>query len=109
MPRVPLDGGGLVRVRRELRVRGGPEEEGERVDERGEMGARDFQLNQSHAAPLQVCSNHNETFATDCDLYRKRCLCEESAAGDEDEMGAGSACGEDNMYSHVHVEYYGDC
>ena len=56
-----------------------------------------------------MCSNHNETFATDCDLYRKRCLCEESAT-DEDEMGAAaSACGEDNMYSHVHVEYYGDC
>ena len=54
-----------------------------------------------------MCSNHNETFATDCDLYRKRCLCEESAT-DEDEIGA-SACGEDNMYSHVHVEYYGEC
>ena len=28
-----VDGGGLVRVCRELRVRGGPEEEGERVNE----------------------------------------------------------------------------
>ena len=56
----------------------------------------------------QVCSNHNETFATDCDLYRKRCLCEESTA-DDGENGAASACGEARMYQHVHVEYYGQC
>ena len=77
-----------------------------------EGGAREFKIFKCHRVhsflSLQVCSNHNETFATDCDLYRKRCLCEESDAGD-DEMGATSACGEGNMYNHVHVEYYGDC
>ena len=55
---------------------------------------------------LQVCSNHNETFASGCDLHRKRCLCEESRDGVE---GIGSACGEANMYKHIHIEYYGTC
>ena len=55
---------------------------------------------------LQVCSNHNETFASDCDLHRKRCLCEESG-DDVMDAGVGSACGEANMYKHIHIEYYG--
>jgi hypothetical protein len=47
----------------------------------------------------QVCSNHNETFNTDCDLYRSRCLCED---GDD-------RCTEPGKAKHVHIEYYGEC
>ena len=45
----------------------------------------------------QVCSNHNETFNTDCELYRTRCLCEED----------DPACDNPDKFKHVHVEYYG--
>ncbi|KAG0730077.1 Secreted protein acidic and rich in cysteine [Chionoecetes opilio] len=46
----------------------------------------------------RVCSNNNETWMSDCELYRQRCLCQE-----EDE----SCLSPDNK--HVHIEYYGAC
>ena len=47
---------------------------------------------------LQVCSNHNETFPTDCHLHQMRCLCQE---GDP-------RCKDQDKYQHSHVEYYGE-
>lgn len=46
----------------------------------------------------KVCSNHNETWSSDCAVYQQRCLCNK---GDE------RCKGED--YKHVHIEYYGEC
>jgi len=46
----------------------------------------------------KICSNHNETWDSDCELYRMRCLCDE-----EDEQ-----C-EKKKYKHAHVDYYGAC
>ncbi|XP_018022874.1 SPARC [Hyalella azteca] len=46
----------------------------------------------------RVCSNHNETWMTDCDLHRQRCLCEDGLAG----------C-QDDKYKHLHIDYYGQC
>ncbi|XP_045123782.1 SPARC-like [Portunus trituberculatus] len=49
-------------------------------------------------ARRRVCSNYNETWMSDCELYRQRCLCEE-----EDQ----SCLNPENK--HVHIEYYGEC
>ncbi|KAK8384852.1 hypothetical protein O3P69_014426 [Scylla paramamosain] len=49
-------------------------------------------------ARRRVCSNYNETWMSDCELYRQRCLCEE-----EDP----SCLDPENR--HVHIEYYGEC
>ncbi|XP_071528735.1 SPARC [Panulirus ornatus] len=46
----------------------------------------------------RVCSNHNETWMSDCELYRQRCLCQE---GDESCLSPD--------YSHAHIDYYGQC
>eukprot|EP00092_Neocalanus_flemingeri_P019752 GFUD01021392.1.p1 GENE.GFUD01021392.1~~GFUD01021392.1.p1 ORF type:complete len:275 (+),score=94.02 GFUD01021392.1:188-1012(+) len=45
-----------------------------------------------------VCSNHNQTFQSDCSLYQARCWCEE---------GEGR-CGQERI-RHAHIEYYGEC
>ncbi|KAJ8670757.1 hypothetical protein QAD02_002016 [Eretmocerus hayati] len=46
----------------------------------------------------RVCTNYNETFGSDCEVYQARCFC------DTDD----SRCrGPD--YQHVHIEYYGEC
>ncbi|CAG5075910.1 Similar to ost-1: SPARC (Caenorhabditis elegans) [Cotesia congregata] len=46
----------------------------------------------------KVCTNYNETFGSDCEVYQARCFCD---SGD-------SRCrGPD--YQHVHIEYYGEC
>ncbi|KAJ8881741.1 hypothetical protein PR048_018227 [Dryococelus australis] len=47
---------------------------------------------------LQVCSNHNETWGSDCEVYQMRCWCEKGL----------SQCRGD-QYEHVHIEYYGIC
>lgn len=47
---------------------------------------------------LQICSNHNETWNSDCELYRMRCLCK-----------SGSSECVDAKYDHAHVEYFGTC
>ncbi|XP_013773869.1 SPARC-like isoform X2 [Limulus polyphemus] len=46
----------------------------------------------------KVCSNHNETWNSYCELYRMRCWCDDGL--DE--------CAKDK-YKHVHVDYYGSC
>jgi len=46
----------------------------------------------------RVCSNHNETWMSDCALHRQRCLCVDDMPG----------CHED-MYAHVQIEYFGQC
>lgn len=47
---------------------------------------------------MQICSNQNETWNSDCELYRMRCLCKAGAEG----------C-VDSKYDHAHVEYFGTC
>ncbi|XP_055952469.1 SPARC-like [Argiope bruennichi] len=46
----------------------------------------------------RVCSNHNETWSSDCEVYRMRCFCSE----DSEECKT-------KKYKHVHVDYYGEC
>ncbi|EEZ98441.1 SPARC [Tribolium castaneum] len=46
----------------------------------------------------KVCSNHNETWTSDCAVYQQRCLCDR---GDPECKG--------EQYKHVHIEYYGEC
>nr|CAD7456408.1 unnamed protein product [Timema tahoe]CAD7595394.1 unnamed protein product [Timema genevievae] len=46
----------------------------------------------------QVCSNHNETWGSDCEVYQMRCWCDK---------GGPECKGEE--YKHVHIEYYGEC
>lgn len=46
----------------------------------------------------KVCSNHNETWGSDCEVYQMRCLCDH-----------GSEKCRDEKYKHVHIEYYGVC
>lgn len=46
----------------------------------------------------RVCTNHNETWGSDCSIYQHRCWCNEK----------DSRCKGDN-YKHVHIEYYGIC
>ncbi|KOB75876.1 Sparc [Operophtera brumata] len=46
----------------------------------------------------QVCTNHNETWTSDCEVYRQRCLCL-----DHSELCRGP------QYHHVQIEYYGTC
>ncbi|XP_056647985.1 SPARC [Diorhabda sublineata] len=46
----------------------------------------------------KVCSNHNETWSSDCAIYQQRCLCDK---GDPQCKGP--------QYKHVHIEYYGQC
>ncbi|KAJ8950478.1 hypothetical protein NQ314_007865, partial [Rhamnusium bicolor] len=46
----------------------------------------------------KVCSNHNETWPSDCAIYQQRCLCDK---GDSQCKG--------EQYKHVHIEYYGEC
>lgn len=46
----------------------------------------------------KVCTNYNETFGSDCEVYQARCFCE---------TGDARCRGID--YHHVHIEYYGEC
>lgn len=45
-----------------------------------------------------VCTNRNETWNSDCDVYRERCLC------DTDDARCKSA-----DLKHIHINYYGQC
>jgi len=45
-----------------------------------------------------VCSNHNQTFQSDCLLYQARCWCETD----------DYRCHQEKI-RHAHVEYYGEC
>jgi len=46
----------------------------------------------------KVCSNHNETWGSDCEVYQMRCWCDRGEDGCRAEK-----------YKHVHIEYYGVC
>ncbi|XP_034936803.1 SPARC [Chelonus insularis] len=46
----------------------------------------------------KVCTNYNETFGSDCEVYQARCFCD---SGDDRCRGPD--------YQHVHIEYYGHC
>ncbi|XP_063827715.1 uncharacterized protein LOC135077049 isoform X2 [Ostrinia nubilalis] len=46
----------------------------------------------------KVCTNHNETWSSDCEVYRQRCLCLD-----------GSELCRAAQYHHVQIEYYGVC
>lgn len=46
----------------------------------------------------RVCTNYNETFGSDCEVYQARCFCDTN-----DSRCKGSD------YQHVHIEYYGEC
>ncbi|GBP47430.1 SPARC [Eumeta japonica] len=46
----------------------------------------------------KVCTNHNETWPSDCEVYRQRCLCLD-----------GSDLCRGPQYHHVQIEYYGSC
>lgn len=46
----------------------------------------------------KVCSNHNETWGSDCEVYQMRCMCDH-----------GSDMCRGDKYKHVHIEYYGVC
>jgi len=49
-------------------------------------------------ARRRVCSNYNETWTSDCELYRSRCLCDENS---EECLNPQN--------KHLHIEYYGEC
>lgn len=46
----------------------------------------------------KVCTNYNETFGSDCEVYQARCFC-----STDDPRCRGS------KYQHVHIKYYGEC
>lgn len=46
----------------------------------------------------KVCSNHNETWTSDCAIYQQRCWCD---TGDKRCKG--------EQYKHIHIVYYGIC
>jgi len=46
----------------------------------------------------QVCSNHNETWSSDCAVYKQRCECVDGMEGCLDPKN-----------EHLHVEFYGQC
>ncbi|XP_014205137.1 SPARC isoform X2 [Copidosoma floridanum] len=46
----------------------------------------------------RVCTNYNETFGSDCEVYQARCFCDTN-----DQRCKGPD------YQHVHIEYYGEC
>lgn len=46
----------------------------------------------------RVCTNRNETWSSDCEVYRQHCLCNENDAG----------C-KNAEFKHIHIDYYGEC
>jgi len=46
----------------------------------------------------KVCTNRNETWSSDCEVYRQRCLCD---SNDSQCKGA--------EFKHIHIDYYGEC
>lgn len=46
----------------------------------------------------KVCSNHNETWSSDCQIYQMRCWCDLELDGCKGEE-----------FKHVHIDYYGEC
>jgi len=46
----------------------------------------------------KVCTNKNETWNSDCEVYRQRCLCDSN-----DALCRGPE------FKHMHIDYYGEC
>jgi len=46
----------------------------------------------------KVCTNRNETWGSDCEVHRQRCLC------DTKDMRCSNV-----KNSHIHIDYYGEC
>lgn len=46
----------------------------------------------------KVCTNLNETWPSDCEVHRQRCLCEQ-----------GDVKCKNKQASHIHIDYYGEC
>ncbi|KAG6448182.1 SPARC [Manduca sexta] len=46
----------------------------------------------------KVCTNYNETWSSDCEVYRQRCLCLDNSP-----LCRGP------QYHHVQIDYYGTC
>lgn len=46
----------------------------------------------------KVCTNRNETWGSDCEVHRQRCLCDT-----KDERCSNA------KNSHIHIDYYGEC
>lgn len=46
----------------------------------------------------RVCTNFNQTWPSDCEVYRQRCLCDKK----------DPAC-KDKQIKHIHIDYYGEC
>jgi secreted protein acidic and rich in cysteine len=46
----------------------------------------------------RVCTNFNQTWASDCEVYRQRCLCDKK----------DPLC-KDKQIKHIHIDYYGEC
>lgn len=46
----------------------------------------------------KVCTNHNETWGSDCEVYQMRCRC-----------STNSPDCKDPSLAHVHFQYYGEC
>jgi hypothetical protein len=47
---------------------------------------------------MKVCTTHNVTFESDCEMLRQRCLCHHDREG----------C-QDPKYKHAKLDYYGEC
>jgi len=45
-----------------------------------------------------VCTNKNETWNSDCEVYRERCLCDTDS----------NLC-QSQEFKHIHINYYGQC
>lgn len=46
----------------------------------------------------RVCTSRNETWDSDCEVHRQRCLCETKSA----------TC-KDKEYNHIQINYFGEC
>jgi secreted protein acidic and rich in cysteine len=46
----------------------------------------------------RVCTNKNETWSSDCEVHRQRCLCDSKDA----------ECKHPD-HKHIHIDYYGEC
>ncbi|XP_054263705.1 SPARC [Macrosteles quadrilineatus] len=46
----------------------------------------------------KVCTNHNETWGSDCEVYQMQCYCDEGS----------DKCTKEE-YQHIQIDYYGQC
>lgn len=53
---------------------------------------------EEHDPRRKVCTNRNETWGSDCEVHRQRCLCDT-----KDDRCSNV------KNSHIHIDYYGEC